>query len=322
MTPQNNLELKGKFADFPLAELLVEIAEAQLNGSLRFSHEDRKIAAYFRKGELVYAISNARSARLFDILLREKKIDKKRLLQIPNFTGDLELGMALVADGSFTKQEIDAFFSTQIEEILRESLIWETGEWNFNPLAQIREGIDFKTNLRQLLAEYSRNLSGEAVFKRFRSLQESFSAKDLMEATINLNPHEAFILSRFSGMEMTIEEVKTVSSLPDAAVFQTLYTLWLGGFVIRKHWNSAFSERHISQIKSANLMLVKTASVPSETRPETKFEPPKPTAEDFAQPDSEVPATVEEEKISLEEYLTQVENAANHYEVLGVGLKA
>lgn len=319
MTSQNNLEIQGDFSVTPLAELFIEIGQARLDGSLRFSSEDRKIIAYFQQGKIVYAISNARSARLFDILMREKKIDKKTLTEIPNFTSDLELAKTLLDKKLFSPSEIDDLFASQIEEFLRESLTWEKGEWNFNPLARIREGISFKINLPILLTEYARNVAVESISKRFRSFQEVFLAKDLSEVTINLKPHEAYILSRFSGEELTIEQIKFLSGLPDDKTFQTLYTLWLGGFLMRKNWNSAFTENRITNIKSATITLKHRAAA----MPETQVEPPKPIEPTIiAETKPEESEVVPEEEFTLEKYLEQSENATNHYEILGIELKS
>lgn len=319
MTPQNNLEIKGDFSVSPLAELFVEIGQARLDGSMRFSSEDRKIIVYFQQGKLVYAISNSRTSRLFEILLRETKIDKKTLLEIPNFTSDVELGKALIEKKLFSQNAIDALFAYQIEEVLRECLTWTKGEWSFNPLARIREGICFKINLPKLLVEHARSLSGELSSKRFRSFQENFVGKDLSEITINLKPQEAYILSRFSGEQMSIEQIRILGGLPDDEIFQTLYTLWLGGFLMRKNWNSAFTENRIAEIKSATISLKQKASVMSDS----KIETPKPVVEEIpVETKSEETETVAEVEITLEEYLAQIENAANHYELLGIELKA
>lgn len=319
MTPQNNLDIQSNLSAFPLAELLVEIKQARLDGSLRFAFDERKIIVYFQNGKIVYAISNARVARLFDFLLREKKIDKKTLTSITNFTSDLELGKALVHKELFSQAEIDAIVSFQIEEILRECLTWTSGEWSFNPLARIREGISFQVNTAKILADFARSLTGEAVSLRFRSFQEKFSAKDFSQANINLQPHEAFVLSRFAGEELTVEQIRTLSGLPDNAILQTLYTLWLGGFLTRRNWNSAFSERQIAHIKTASISLKQSAAAISENKPEAvkpeiNEKPPETVAEE--------PPIVEEQEITLEEYLAQNEAATNHYEVLGVEVKA
>ena len=53
MTPQNNLELNGNLHDHPLAELLVEISQACLNGSLRLASDEHKAIIYFDAGDVV-----------------------------------------------------------------------------------------------------------------------------------------------------------------------------------------------------------------------------------------------------------------------------
>jgi hypothetical protein len=51
MTQQNPLDLKGSFLQHPLAELLVEVGHATLDGSLRLSLEDKKTGRLFRSGK-------------------------------------------------------------------------------------------------------------------------------------------------------------------------------------------------------------------------------------------------------------------------------
>lgn len=320
MTPQNNLELKGNLTAFPLAELLVEINHAQFDGSLRFSHADRKIIVYFNQGKVVYAVSNARASRLFDILLREKKIDQKILSEVPNFTSDFELGKALVEKNLFSEQAINATFAYQIEDILRESLHWTSGEWFFNPLARIKEGINFEVNVSKLLIEFGRKLDAEAVFSRFSSFQENFAANPVSDLNLALKPQEAFVLSRFANTQLTIESLKNLSGLSESVTFQILYTLWLGGFLIRKHWNSAFGEQYISHIKSAHIQLKKKAEPKPATVIKPVIEPQKPIVEEITENEEPQPE-FSEEKITLEDYLKQIENSTNHYETLGVELK-
>ena len=116
-----------------------------------------------------------------------------------------------------------------------------------------------------------------------------------------------------------IEEVKMLSGMPDSATFHTLYTLWMGGFLIRTEWNAAFSENKLAAIKSAKLELKREAEIRESEKPVEKFtnlEPEKqPEAEQQAEP-------VVEEGISLDDYLARSENAKTHYEMLGIDVKA
>ncbi len=90
MTPQNQLSVEGNFLEHAFAELVAEISHAQFSGSLRVSNEERKCVIYFKKGRIAFAVSNQRTSRLFEMLLKQEKISSDDLAQIPNFTNDIE----------------------------------------------------------------------------------------------------------------------------------------------------------------------------------------------------------------------------------------
>jgi len=319
MTALNNLDLEGNFHASPFAELLVEITEARLDGSLRLTRENQKVVVYFNAGEIAFAVSNARSARLFDILLRENKIDKNLLSENPDYAGDFELAKLLIEKKLFDKQEINALFVGQIEEILRGALRWETGEWNFSPLVRIKQGIRFQVDLSKILIEYARGLSGETIFHRFRSSKEVFQPKKTPDLNINIQTHEAFVLSRFSDSQLTVDEIQDIAALPTTVTLQTLYTLWLGGFLIRREWNSAFTAHRLEAISSAHLALKKGDAQAAEIPPKPADIPP-PIAPQIVQ--AEKVSNPVEEKIRLEDYLERVEKSHNFYESLAVETKA
>ena len=91
MTPQSELEITGSLRFHPFADLVAEIQQNRLNGSLRISAGDRKCVAYFKAGKLVFAVSNARSSRLFSILLEHKRVKKEDILEFPKYINDFEL---------------------------------------------------------------------------------------------------------------------------------------------------------------------------------------------------------------------------------------
>lgn len=323
MTAQNDLDLKGILRLHPLAELLVEISQARLHGSLRVGNDQHKVVIYFDAGEVIYAISNSRSFRLFDILLRENKIEKDILATIPNFTNDLEFARRLSASGVIPAEEITAILTSQITSILKDTLTWQNGDWTFSPLARLRDGIRFKLNVNNLLIEYARPLSSDQAFARFKSVQEAFKIKAKIDESLDLLPHEAFVLTRFSGAPLTIEEVKMLSGMPDSATFHVLYVLWMGGLLVRADWNAAFSEQKLAAIKSAKLELKKEADYQALEKPPEKpaaAAPEKPTLEEKPEePDAPEPAG---ELISLDDYLARSEQALTHYDMLGIEVKA
>jgi DnaJ-domain-containing protein 1 len=314
MTPKSDLEIKGSFFTHPFAELLAEISAARLNGSLRVSDKDRKCVIYFKSGLVVFAVSNARSARLFDILLRRNKLSKQDLSRIPRFANDLELCAFLQDKNFLTKFDADRIFTEQIEGILVDILSWDAGEWSFSSLARIRDGLAFQVNATQMLVDYSRCLGVESILERFRSLNEKFSRSEMPATRFELTPDEAFTLSRADDGDLTAEALVAIAAMPENKVLKVIYTLWLGGLLERHDWQPAFSAGTITFMKNAKLALKQEArfvpAAAAATNSSTAAEPIQP------EPDIAWPA------ISLDEYLDRVENAETHYDILGVDVKA
>lgn len=315
MTPRNNQEIKGNLESRSLAELLAEIAEAQFDGSLRLAHENYKVIIYFSGGEIVFAASNARASRLFDVLLREKKIDQFVLKANPNFVNDMEFAKNLVAQNLFTQEAIDAIFAHQIENIIREALTWETGDWHFSHLVRIKENIRFQINLRKILFDFGHTLSADDTLERFSDKAETFSLAPPFSNSFSPNPHEAFILSRFANSALSLDEIKSISGLPEAETLQILYVLWLGGFLIRKNWDSLFSAELGELIRSAKVELKKPVYKPAPVK-----------AQNLSVKEEIVETVVEEEpaeveEIALEQYLAQIKAATNYYEILNIDTK-
>ena len=159
MESQNNLETLGNLRINPLAELLVEIAQNKLNGSLRITNAAQKIAVYFDTGDTVFAVSNARQHCLYETLLQAKKVTKEQLASIPNFTNDLALRENLIKNKLLEKKEIDRIFSRQISEIVKTALVWREAEWTFSPLVRIKGDIRFVVDTPNTLEVYQRKKS-------------------------------------------------------------------------------------------------------------------------------------------------------------------
>ncbi len=330
MTATNNLEISGILIRNPLSELFVEIAQLKLNGSLRISNEQKKIIVYFDKGKVVFAVSNSRKHRLFEVLLNQNQISKETLTKIENFTNDLYLAKSLVQQNIFTKENIDLFISSQLANIIKDAIIWDSGEWTFSSLARIKEGICFQVNINPILFEYAENVEEQKILARFKSFDEEFRLNsESGEISMNLSPQEGFIFSRMGKDSLTIDDLRSMSGLPGNEVMVALYRLWLGGFIQRYKWNPAFKKADISKINSAALTLKTSALSVDEEQQRVSEEKTKQIAgaeakkaEAEAQKkakEEKIQATKEEEiKISLEEYLTRIENAATHYDVFGV----
>lgn len=316
MESQNNLETLGNLRINPLAELLVEIAHNKLNGSLRMTNAAQKIAVYFDTGDTIFAVSNARQHRFYEILLQSEKITKEQLAAIPNFTNDLVLKETLTANNLLERKEIDRLFSRQIFEIVQTALAWREAEWTFSPLVRIKGDIRFKVDTPNALVEYARALPAEEIIRKFKNPRESFIVKSAMPAGINLSPPESFVFSRFVTAASTIEEIQTTSGLPEAETLRILYALWVGGLLIREIPNAAFSERKVSAMAAARLSLIKD-NAPPVIQPAIQLT----TTKTELLPESEAKAKEAapfEKQISVEQYLNRTETAANLYEIFAI----
>jgi len=313
MTAQNNLEQHGNFIAHPFAELLVEIIQAKFSGSLKVHDNDQKAIIYFRSGRIVYAVSNSKTLRLFNLLLRKKLIDTKVISRYPHFANDMEFSASLTGGRIVSKEQIDEAFTSQMNDIVIDVLTWSAGEWTFSPLVKARDELAYSIDAYQILIDYARCASAEHVYRRFKSVEESFSMIPDRRLSVNLQPHESFVLARFEGRSLTIGQLREECAMPDGGMFQALYVLWLGGLLIRRDWNSAFSATKMGEILTARMARVKeasdvaAASVTSASAPQENVKPAEPEA-----------VKLPEITISLEEYLQQIENAETHYDALGV----
>jgi tetratricopeptide (TPR) repeat protein len=314
MTQQNPLDQKGNFEKYPLAELFVEIGQAKLSGSLRISRAEQKSVIYFDEGKVVFAVSNSRALRLFNVMLLNKKIAKSALTAHSNFTNDLEFSASLQKIGGFSKAEVDAIFALQIDAIIVDALAWPDGDWHFSPLARLRGDMRFNSNVQGVLIDYARCVRNDILQERMGNVKEGFTLSPHGVNGHPLQAHESYVLERFSGRTLTIEQLREMNSLPESGMLQALYVLWLGGLLIRRDWNAAFSPVKIGEILSTRLVKVRAAEY---------IETPEASPEKEPEPEP-VAAVMKAAEItmSLEEYLKRVESAETHYDIFGLSLDA
>lgn len=313
MTPKTELELQGNFLSHPFAELFAEIASARLSGSLRISDKDRKCIFYFKGGRLVFAVSNSRQFRLFEILLKRKRLTAADLTQIPNFSNDFEFTAFLQDKNSLTKEECDGMFTEQIEGIVVDALLWQNGDWSFSPLARVRDGLDFSIDTPRLFVDYARCMPSDTVLGRFRSLDESFYRSERMIDGLSLRSSESFLLEQIADTPLTASELIVISAMSESNALHAIYTLWLGGLLIRCDWQSAFSEGRAAAMREAKLSRKSEAKVPSIQLSTTntiklEIDPTSPNEPEIT--------------ITLEKYLERVESADTYYDILGVDVTA
>jgi len=320
MTPQSELELQGNFLSHPFAELIAEIAQERLTGSLRLSDKDKKCVVYFKSGLIVFAVSNSRASRLFSMVLQRGKIKNEDLAKIPNFVNDFEFAAFLQDEKYLDKQECDRLFVEQIEDIIVDILMWTDGNWTFSSLARIRDGLAFQVDTTRLLIDYGRTLAVDKMLLRFRSLRESFSFSENSSRNTALTPEEAFVLSRANATSITAQDLVSVTAMSEPKALQLIYTLWLGGLLERDAWQQAFSKVVTGAMRNAKLEIRREAKVPVLAASENAEK--ESAAVSSGTEDKGNASKGEEQTLTVEEYLKRIEDAETHYDILGVDPKA
>ena len=155
---QNHLEISGSFRTNPFVEIVLEIAQATLTGSLRCSVGDKKSIVYFDAGMPMFCASNSKNFRLSEILVSENNIDRETLKKYLAISNDLELANKLVSDELISKSDADLLLTRQVEFIFADLLLWEDGEWSFDPLARVRVEISYPIRVYKMLLEHARQL--------------------------------------------------------------------------------------------------------------------------------------------------------------------
>jgi curved DNA-binding protein CbpA len=286
----------GKLTEHPLAELIREISIKGLSGNLRLEHERMQTAVYFDNGQLIYAASNLRTLRLREYLVKRELVSERDQARLANGLADLELAEALAKDGTLRRKDIDALLVILVSDILRVSLLWTDGTWGFDERARLADPVCVKVDTGTLLREAAQRIPISFVSGRFRNPKEMIARNSGVSPTSDFRPVESFILSRLETPLM-LEELISLSGLPEPEAYRVLYGLVLSDFVTRECWQDAFRTETAkpSQVQSA-----------TPTAPTTTAKP--------EQSDNWLGASIENE--DLEEFLKRLKTATNHYQVL------
>jgi curved DNA-binding protein CbpA len=313
MLPAKSLEINGSLSNNPLCELLAESLTNKLGGSFRLSNEAQKIVIYLRDGCVVFAISNSRQHRLFELLLNLRQITPETLSRFDNVANDLEFGQKLVEQGLFAQSDVEVMFGEQLKQVLQTALDWKTGEWSYSPFARIKENINFKIDLQKTLFDFARKLKADFILPKFNGCQDEFVMIPTANLSTNLLPYEGFVYSRLD-QKMKTEEIKMLCGLSEFQTLHSLYSLWMGGFLKRFNFRSAFSIEQIERISTAKFKLSEVIV----TKPKTVEVP----IAEVSQINNETPEIVEIPEVTeaetIETYLKRTESAFSFYDILGV----
>jgi curved DNA-binding protein CbpA/Arc/MetJ-type ribon-helix-helix transcriptional regulator len=281
--------MNGQLNEHPLGELIRELCEKGLSGSLRLQHERSKVVVYLEKGRIIYAASNVRSLRLLEHLKKHKLADDSQLADFADKRSDLALAAALSGAGVVRAEVVQAIIENLTCEVLQLALLWTEGKWHFEGSARLDEPVQLEVNTAKVLLESVRKARLKFVSSQFPDPNEIISPGASYNNCVSLTPAEGFLLSRVEA-DISVSELVSVSGLPDSDVIRALYALWLAGYVKREKWRSA--------LRAQPLPPIARRKTPEATP--TPIEPKRSREDD------------------LKDFLGRMDAAVNFYEVLNV----
>ena len=150
--------MNGQISDRPLAQLIREISAESQSGRLRLEHDRIKVAAYFDKGNFVYAACNVRTFRLREYLQKTGLLSLEQLARFDERVSDFELARTLCEQRMLTPGEIEQAQVKQVSDILCLALMWTDGKWDFDQRSHLEEAVNFSVDVDALLLEAERRM--------------------------------------------------------------------------------------------------------------------------------------------------------------------
>ena len=282
--------MQGQLAEHPLAELIREINRAGFSGALRLSRDRAKAVVYFDSGELILAASNVRAHRLREALKRHGLTDED-LSNFETALTDEELAGQIFASAKLTKEALDAIRAKQAGDVLRVTLLWTEGTWQFDDRVRLAADDRVPLDVSRFLLECARHLPFSFVQARFHNHGGNYSFSGAA-GSMKLLPVEATVMSRAAaaGANITIEELTTNGKSSEDSL-RSVYALSLSGLLEPSDWPSALGS--VPHPKSASYATVKA---PPPGQPEIQ----------------------KSEEKDADALFGRLGAAANFYEVLGV----
>lgn len=308
----------GSLKTFPLIELLRIAIAYKLTGAYRLSHERVKAVVYFHDGSVIYCASNIRSQRLVESLHRWNVLTSEQLESVEKKSSDIELIEALLTTDLISKDNLTELITKQSLEVLSTILLWTEGDWEFDGRVRLIDKMRFDIPVIGFLLEGARRTSPEQAASRFSHADEKISPEKNYSGNLQLQPIEAFILSRVD-IPLKMNELLSISGMPTDVTLHSLYCLAICGLIQRESWPSPFSESEMVSLQTSSSKTIHSTT-PSQPKAHTPVF--KKTEPQVKKPIAPIPNPKVDERKDLETFLARIESAQNHYDVLGIQIKS
>ena len=132
------MSLTGRLDEVSVPEILHLLSWGEKTGKLTISRGAAEGVVVFCRGRIVNAASNSPRETLGSILVCRKLVSEDALMNALEERDRGEavrsLGATLVAMGAITPEELESAVRQQIEHVMTEFVLWETGLFRFEPM--------------------------------------------------------------------------------------------------------------------------------------------------------------------------------------------
>jgi serine/threonine protein kinase len=256
----------GKLEEKPILFLLRRFYREHLSGSVTCINDNVVKVVHFNQGAVIFANSTLENERLGEMLVRTGRIssaDFERATTIMKSRG-IRFGSALVEMGAIPHDELKPLIIAQASNIIYSLFEWARGRYEVRHEQPTEESVRISLSTADIIFEGLRRMKNIDLVKiwlgDFKRKLSTTSDPLLLYQAINLNPKEAFIVSRIDSM-MSIEEILSMGGLPEAETLKTLCGLLAVGIL---EWVDAETSRTSKPPVAVAKVLSGPQSLPSD----------------------------------------------------------
>jgi uncharacterized protein DUF4388 len=192
----------------------------------------------FHRGAVVFASSNNRDDRLFQLLLRRGAVSLPDLIKAleVSLKDKRRLGEILLAQRKIGREDLERALQDQLKDIVCSLFSWTSGAWQFESGAPPSESVTLKAHPLALILEGIRRIDSWArAFEVVGGLNTEYLATKEAEELVHraeLLPGEQQILN-FCRESRTLQEICDVVPLNDFVVTKVVWGLLAVGALMK-----------------------------------------------------------------------------------------
>ncbi len=226
----------GQFYDMPFPFLLRRINRERLSGKLSCLNITATKTLYFDQGAIVYAKSILEEDNFGEVMLKIGRINQQTFESVSKLMKEkgLRFGTALIKGGWISPDDLKILISEQFCEITYSLFSWENGRYEIHREPPRKSSVKLALSTADIIFEGLRRIKNIDLIKKWLGdfRWKLCVTKDpiLLYQSINLNPKEAFIVSRIENAR-SIEEILSMGGLPEDETIRTLCGLLAVGLL-------------------------------------------------------------------------------------------